>query len=278
MPKASRGASALSYIIPKKKMVCGGLGGIAPLVAGLVALEVAVLDAYIRQILDPDAQGSFYVFGYAIKAISLFSIGAFWAYLHRSERNLFKVFQLGIVAPSIILGLINSAEIGTLRKESRIERTTTTDPALREEALPDSSPARPQEGSWFSVISTAVAAEAACPAGTCPASGGGCVAEACEPSWYEKIWDGFLSRPPAIVVRCNENKVTAIIPSGSSVNVIENTRDGWCRFSIDGASSGSEIACPTLNATLVAPKNYAVSVRYEDGRCKFAVGGATDSH
>ena len=262
----------------KEKMILGGLGGLTPLFAGLLVVDVAVLDAYVRQIFDSVARGELYLFGYIIKATCLFSIGAFWAYLHRSERNLLKIFQLGIVAPAIIVGFIDSAEIRTLRKAPQIKRTNTTEPNVKNEALPDSSPTRSQELPWFSVISIAAAAPLPCNLGTCPTSDGRCTAKACEPSWYEKVRAGFLSRPPSIVVRCDEVNATAILPSSSSVTIIENTRDGSCRFSIDGASSGVEIACSTVEATLIAPKQYSVSVTDEDGRCKFAVQGASDSH
>ena len=262
----------------KEKMILGGIGGLTPLCAGLLVLDVSVLDSYVRQVFDPVARGDLYIVGYISKAIVLFVVGAFWAYLHRSERNILRIFQIGIVAPALFVGFIDAAEIRTLRKDSRIDRMTLPESNLNDEASDDSASTKSQDLLWFNVMRSATAAELPCSLGTCATRDGRCTAEACEPSWYEKIWAGFLSRPTPTVVRCNEPDVTAIIPSGLTITVIENYQDRSCHISIEGASSGQQIRCFSANATLVVPKHYSVSVMEEDERCKFAVQAATGSH
>ena len=262
----------------QEKMILGGIGGLTPLCAGLLVLDVSVLDSYVRQVFDPDARGDLHIAGYIIKAILLFVVGAFWAYLHRSERNILRIFQIGIVAPALFVGFIDAAEIRTLRKESRVDRITLPETNSQDEESDDSSQEKSQDSLRFNVMRSANAAEPSCRLGTCRTRDGRCTAEACEPSWYEKIWAGFLTRPTPTVLRCNERDVTAIIPYGLTVTVIENTEDQSCDISIEGASSERKIRCSSANATLVVPEHYSVSVREENGKCKFAVQATTDSH
>ena len=44
--------------------------------------------------------------GYALRLIGFACVGGFWAYLHDDETNKKRVFELGIVAPAVIVGLI----------------------------------------------------------------------------------------------------------------------------------------------------------------------------
>lgn len=80
----------------------GGIGGIVPVVAVLVAGEGEPLMAYV--VAFPD---SYKLVGYLIKIVGLFAIGYFWVRLN-AEQNELKAFQLGIAAPAIITGMIAS--------------------------------------------------------------------------------------------------------------------------------------------------------------------------
>ena len=79
----------------KQKLILGGIGGLTPLCAGLLVIDASVLDTYIRQIFDSHARGELYLLGYTAKAILLFAVGAFWAYLHRSAEPVNKNETLG---------------------------------------------------------------------------------------------------------------------------------------------------------------------------------------
>ena len=103
----------------RMKWVLGGLGGLTPLIANLLILDVAVLDSYITDIFNPNTLGSLSLAGYCFRGILLFLIGGFWAaVLHSSEQNHLKLFQLGVVAPAIIVGFMNSAEIRANREHN----------------------------------------------------------------------------------------------------------------------------------------------------------------
>ena len=99
------------------KWVLGGLGGLTPLVANLLILDVAILDSYIIAMFNPDPSVNLELAGYCFKGVLLFLVGGFWAaILHSDEQNNLKLFQLGVVAPAIIVGFMNSAEIREIRK------------------------------------------------------------------------------------------------------------------------------------------------------------------
>ncbi|MFN3659052.1 MAG: hypothetical protein ACK4UO_17540 [Pseudolabrys sp.] len=82
--------------------IFGGIGGLVPIVAVLIASEGEPLITYIATF------GTNYkLIGYLIKVVGLFALGYLWVRLN-SETNDLKAFQLGIAAPAIITGLIAS--------------------------------------------------------------------------------------------------------------------------------------------------------------------------
>jgi hypothetical protein len=268
----------------RKQMMLGGVGGLTPLFAGLLILDVPVLDTYIRQVFDSHARGELYLLGYAAKATMLFAVGAFWAYLHRSEPSAFKIYQLGIVAPAIIVGFINTAEIRSLTPKGRVERRITSSQVsptvslLRTPIeLSSSGYTQKNHGKQYR-LSWIAEAEAACPDGTCAATNGSCSSGACPPSWFEKFTWGFLSRPAPHIVRCgDELSAVASIPYASSVTVnIQRGAVRTCEFSVDGAtldSGGAVFSCRHVNASLVVPKGYAASLTESSNFCAFNVYG-----
>ena len=95
----------------KAKLLVGGIGGLIPAIPGLIFSDAQTIAQYIEHFNDPEIGGWALFCGYIVRVLVMFSLGAFWAYLHRSERNLLKIFQLGIVAPAILGGIINSSQI-----------------------------------------------------------------------------------------------------------------------------------------------------------------------
>ena len=53
------------------------------------------------------------VIGYAVRVFGLFLVGGLWACLHKSEADPKKLFQLGIVAPAMITGMISASNVHT---------------------------------------------------------------------------------------------------------------------------------------------------------------------
>jgi hypothetical protein len=92
----------------RERLLLGGFGGITPFIAPLIIVNPKLLGYCLSHPFDPIVLGAVYLLGLFFQLVLLFILGAFWSYLHKSERNKFKIFQLGIVAPAIICGLINS--------------------------------------------------------------------------------------------------------------------------------------------------------------------------
>ena len=114
-------ASPESNRIPTvQKFVIGGIGGLAPVLATLYFVDIGVVAGYIQN-LDTDPEAGVKLAGYIARFLFLFLLGGFWAYLHQSEQNLLKVFQLGIVAPAMIAGMVNAANVDEARGTDRNE-------------------------------------------------------------------------------------------------------------------------------------------------------------
>ncbi len=96
---------------PIKKFLLGGIGGLVPLIMTLVLVDIQVIATYIQS-LESDM---YYLSGYLLRFLALFLLGGFWAYLHSSEKDPIKLFQLGIVAPAMITGMINAHNLDNLR-------------------------------------------------------------------------------------------------------------------------------------------------------------------
>lgn len=104
----------------KEKLLLGGIGGLMPLIASFIVLDAETIASYIEHFNDPNKRGMILLCGYFLKAFLMFSTGSLWAYLHNSEESLLKIFQLGIVAPAIISGFIQSGNIKDLREKYHI--------------------------------------------------------------------------------------------------------------------------------------------------------------
>lgn len=91
----------------KVKLIIGGIGGLAPILTKLLILDADTITSYLQNF-----SLEFWKFaGYVLWSCILFSAGVFWAFIHKSENNLLKLFQLGIVAPAMIMGTVQSAEM-----------------------------------------------------------------------------------------------------------------------------------------------------------------------
>lgn len=175
-----------------QKLALGGIGGLTPLLAVILIADARVIDQYVQAIFNPGARGSLYLVGYALKAGFLFAVGAFWAYLHKTEQNNLKIFQLGIVAPAMILGTLTAHDARNNFQDDRQHAGTSVN-----QFESSSSP-----GLLDILIPSAHAQPAASPpqspnAGK-PNNGGKCAADNCSSKWYDAVVDGFFAREPAL--------------------------------------------------------------------------------
>lgn len=85
-----------------ERFIIGGVGGFLPVVMFLVAVDWEKTFA---------SAGWLTVAGYCVRVTGLFLVGGFVAYLHRDEKNLFKLFEFGIGAPALVAGLITAYQV-----------------------------------------------------------------------------------------------------------------------------------------------------------------------
>ena len=92
------------------RFLWGGLGGLAPILATFLILEAHTIALY----LDEMSRGGsmLTLVGYGVRVVGLFVVGGLWAGLHKSEVDPKKLFQLGIVAPAMITGMISASNAG----------------------------------------------------------------------------------------------------------------------------------------------------------------------
>lgn len=79
-----------------------GLGGITPVLLSLVVIDLETL------LLDVTPLA---VVSYLIRVLALFAVGGLVGWLHKSEHDTVKLFQLGIAAPALITAAINGGRI-----------------------------------------------------------------------------------------------------------------------------------------------------------------------
>ena len=81
-----------------QRFLIAGLGGIAPVLVSLVAIDLQVLMLNLTL---------FAVLGYLLRVLALFSIGGLMGWLHKKEVEPLKLFYIGIAAPALISSAIN---------------------------------------------------------------------------------------------------------------------------------------------------------------------------
>lgn len=125
------------------RFLWGGLGALAPTVISLAILDHSTLADYIFAI----DERVFELFGYGFRVVALFVIGGLWAFFHRTEVEPLKLFQLGVVAPAMITGMINASNVsrqehaeGTAWLDFRIALVSS---AYAQESVPAPQPAPP---------------------------------------------------------------------------------------------------------------------------------------
>ena len=140
--------SPRSEISTLKKFIIGGIGGLAPLLATLYFADASLVTNYV-QALDTDPEASEKLVGFLTRVPILFLFGGFWAYLHHSEQDPLKVFQLGIVAPAMIVGMVSAANV----QEARANEQTDAWLSIISEAYAQTmEPETPPVSGWESYL------------------------------------------------------------------------------------------------------------------------------
>lgn len=82
------------------RFLIGGIGGLTPVLMFLINVD------FEKYVADATALKTL---GYLVRTTVLFLLGGFIAYLHETETKKFTLFLIGLAAPSLIAGYINSA-------------------------------------------------------------------------------------------------------------------------------------------------------------------------
>lgn len=86
----------------KEKLILGGLGALIPTICNLLIIDV-------RNVIGQmDGLG---IFGYLLRVIILFALGAFLAYVHKDESDRWKVVQLGLGVPALVVSVLNAGMV-----------------------------------------------------------------------------------------------------------------------------------------------------------------------
>lgn len=94
--------SATTTITSRHRIVIGGLGALTPILLNFLVVDVNSVFASITAIA---------LLGYGIRVVGFFSVGGLVAYMHKDEKNLLKLFELGIIAPALLTGVMNGTKI-----------------------------------------------------------------------------------------------------------------------------------------------------------------------
>ena len=99
-----------------KRFLFAGLGGLAPLLLNLVVidLQTLLLDLTLLAVLS-----------YLIRVLALFALGGIVGWLHKTECDPVKLFQLGIAAPALITAAINGGQVTIPEKPADSHRQST---------------------------------------------------------------------------------------------------------------------------------------------------------
>jgi hypothetical protein len=113
------------------KIACcvGAVAGITPLLVSLISVDAElIVSGFDTKIFV----------GYLIKVAGMMALGAFVVFVN-SESDFKKAFQLGLMAPALIVGTINASNFSDAKQEilnleSELENRVSTNGSIRQDA------------------------------------------------------------------------------------------------------------------------------------------------
>ncbi len=141
----------------KTPLIVGGVGGALPVVIGLVNADA---DTLLRGF------DALVFLGYVVRTVTLTALGMLLVWLN-SETDVKKAFQIGVMAPAIVVGYMNGAQLEGAREElsvakSQLQSRHTQDVPAPSAMLDEGSH---RTGGVFSLIAPAYADETTVPKG-----------------------------------------------------------------------------------------------------------------
>jgi hypothetical protein len=141
------------------KYVVAGLGAASSLLVPLYFVDLEIIVSNLRITFASDYSGVLLIIAYLIRFSLFVAAGVFWIWaFNRSERNAWKIFQLGIVAPAILTGADQSEQRNDLLDAARQVQQSSyllMSPAFADEAeraIRDSEPSPIESLSWWEVV------------------------------------------------------------------------------------------------------------------------------
>jgi len=102
----------------RQKILIGGLGALTPVVISLLAIDFET--AFV-------GKSSAVILGYMFRVLLLFYLGGLVAYLHADEHVPLKIFELGIVAPALIMTMINAKNVEPPVRFEKVSQVSLAD-------------------------------------------------------------------------------------------------------------------------------------------------------
>lgn len=84
------------------RVVAGALGGLTPVILNMLVVDLSVALQGATALVAAS---------YALRAVALTVVGGVAGWLHDDETRAARVFQLGMVAPALLTGMINGAAV-----------------------------------------------------------------------------------------------------------------------------------------------------------------------
>src|SRR5215813_12030019 len=91
----------------RQRFLYAGIGAIVPVLLSLVVIDLKTILLDVTPLT---------IASYVIRIIALFAIGGLVGWLHKSEYEPTKLFQLGIAAPALVTAALNGARVSLPEK------------------------------------------------------------------------------------------------------------------------------------------------------------------
>lgn len=98
--------------VAKNCLIVGGIGGALPLIINLINVDASTMFKNFDALV---------FLGYTVRVTILILLGALFVWIN-SESDVKRAFQLGIMAPAVVVGYINATDVQTKQVELEIAK------------------------------------------------------------------------------------------------------------------------------------------------------------